>query len=162
MGVKFPRLARYSAEDEYCDYGGACSEFRSDNTGYGDPAQRYVIHELAQTVNFKPLTNRYTATAFALVLAAAVALLQGPSGPGSGGLTLWPLFGATNQLLAGLAFMVIVFYLLRRDKPIWFAFLPHGRYVDHACVGNAPSNVQSGDGVAFYRSISTFRVRCCR
>ena len=86
--------------------------------------QRYVIHELAQTVKFKPLTNRYIATAFALVLAAAVALLQGPSGPGSGGLTLWPLFGATNQLLAGLAFMVIVFYLLRRNKPIWFALLP--------------------------------------
>ena len=64
------------------------------------------------------------ATAFALVLAAAVALLQGSSGPGSGGMTLWPLFGATNQLLAGLAFMVIVFYLVRRNKPIWFAFLP--------------------------------------
>lgn len=86
--------------------------------------QRYVIHELAQTVNFKPLMNRYIATAFALILAAAVALLQGPRGPGSGGLTLWPLFGATNQLLAGLAFMVIVFYLIRRNKPIWFAFLP--------------------------------------
>ena len=86
--------------------------------------QRYVIHELAQTANIKPLTNRYIATAFALVLAAAVALLQGSGGPGSGGMTLWPLFGATNQLLAGLAFMVIVFYLVRRNKPIWFAFLP--------------------------------------
>jgi carbon starvation protein len=86
--------------------------------------QRYVIQELAETANFKPLTNRYVATAFALVLAAAVALLQGSGGPGSGGMTLWPLFGATNQLLAGLAFMVIVFYLVRRNKPIWFAFLP--------------------------------------
>ncbi len=86
--------------------------------------QRYVISELAQTANIKPLMNRYIATAFALVLAAVVALLQGPSGPGSGGMTLWPLFGATNQLLAGLAFMVIVFYLVRRNKPIWFAFLP--------------------------------------
>ena len=86
--------------------------------------QRYVIQELAQTAKFKPLTNRYLATALALILAAFVALLQGPSGPGSGGMTLWPLFGATNQLLAGLAFMVIVFYLVRRNKPIWFAFLP--------------------------------------
>ncbi len=86
--------------------------------------QRYVLQELAQTANIKPLMNRYIATAFALVLAAAVALLQGPGGPGSGGMTLWPLFGATNQLLAGLAFMVIVFYLVRRNKPIWFAFLP--------------------------------------
>jgi len=86
--------------------------------------QRYVIQELAQTANIKPLTNRYIATAFALILAAAVALFQGQGGPGSGGMTLWPLFGATNQLLAGLAFMVIVFYLVRRNKPIWFAFLP--------------------------------------
>lgn len=86
--------------------------------------QRYVIQEIAQTANIKPLTNRYIATAFALILAAAVALFQGKGGPGSGGMTLWPLFGATNQLLAGLAFMVIVFYLVRRNKPIWFAFLP--------------------------------------
>ena len=40
--------------------------------------QRYVIHELALTANIKPLQNRYIATAFALVFAAAVALLQGP------------------------------------------------------------------------------------
>ena len=43
---------------------------------------------------------------------------------GSGGFLLWPLFGATNQLLAGLAFMVTVFYLWRRKKPIWFAAIP--------------------------------------
>lgn len=43
---------------------------------------------------------------------------------GSGGMILWPLFGATNQLLAGLAFMVTVFYLWRRGKTIWFAAIP--------------------------------------
>ena len=43
---------------------------------------------------------------------------------GTGGLILWPLFGAINQLLAGLAFMVTVFYLWRRNKPIWFAAVP--------------------------------------
>lgn len=43
---------------------------------------------------------------------------------GSGGMILWPLFGATNQLLAGLAFMVTVFYLWRRGKPVWFAVIP--------------------------------------
>jgi hypothetical protein len=37
---------------------------------------------------------------------------------------LWPLFGATNQLLAGLAFMVVTFWLLRRGLPFWFASLP--------------------------------------
>lgn len=43
---------------------------------------------------------------------------------GKGGLLLWPLFGATNQLLAGLAFLVIAFYLWRRNTPVWFITLP--------------------------------------
>ena len=51
-------------------------------------------------------------------------MVPGPAGPGSGGLILWPLFGATNQLLAGLAFLVLVFFLLRRNLPVWFAALP--------------------------------------
>ena len=86
--------------------------------------QRYVIQELAQTMQIKPLTNRYVATALALFLGGVVALMPGPNGPGSGGLILWPLFGAVNQLLAGLAFMVTVFYLLRRNLPVWFAVIP--------------------------------------
>ena len=86
--------------------------------------QRYVIQELGQAMQIKPLANRYVATGFALFLGGVVALMPGPNGPGSGGLILWPLFGAVNQLLAGLAFMVMVFYLLRRNQPIWFAVIP--------------------------------------
>jgi len=86
--------------------------------------QRYVIQELASTFRVTLLTNKYAATALAVVLGGAVAMLPGAKGPGTGGLLLWPLFGATNQLLAGLAFMVIVFYLWRRNKPIWFAVVP--------------------------------------
>ena len=86
--------------------------------------QRYVIQEIGLSLKVKLLDNRYIATAVALVLGGIVAVLPGPKGPGSGGLILWPLFGATNQLLAGLAFMVIVFYLIRRNKPIWFAVVP--------------------------------------
>ncbi len=86
--------------------------------------QRYVIQELAQTMRIKPLTNRYVATGLALFLGGVVALMPGPNGPGSGGLILWPLFGAVNQLLAGLAFMVTVFYLLRRNQPIWVVAIP--------------------------------------
>jgi len=89
--------------------------------------QRYVIQELAATLNIKSLTNKYLATGFAVVLAGIVAMLpSAKGGPGTGGLILWPLFGATNQLLAGLAFMVTVFYLWRRGKPIWFAAIPMG------------------------------------
>lgn len=88
--------------------------------------QRYVIQELAATVHIKPLTNKYAATGLAVFLGGLVAMLpaSATSGPGSGGLILWPLFGATNQLLAGLAFMVIVFYLRRRNKPVIFALVP--------------------------------------
>src|SRR5690606_1711197 len=43
---------------------------------------------------------------------------------GQGGLILWPLFGATNQLLGGLSFLVIAFYLRRRGIPNWFLVVP--------------------------------------
>ncbi|MCH2131042.1 MAG: carbon starvation protein A [Pirellulaceae bacterium] len=87
--------------------------------------QRYVIQELAMSFRIRPLQNKFAATGLAVGLAMVMAMIPGPGGkPGTGGLNLWPLFGATNQLLAGLAFMVTVFYLWRRNKPIWFAFIP--------------------------------------
>ncbi len=92
--------------------------------------QRYVTQELATTLKIKPLTNKHTSTIFAVVIAAIIAGL--PVGnaawtwdtAGKGGLLLWPLFGATNQLLAGLAFMVIAFWMWRRKLPVWFVVIP--------------------------------------
>ena len=76
------------------------------------------------------LRNRHGATIFAIVLAGVIAALPAPGkawtlqSAGTGGLILWPLFGATNQLLGGLAFLVIAFYLWRRNKPTWFLAPP--------------------------------------
>ena len=105
--------------------------------------QRYVIQELAATLGgkvgesekppttpFALLQNKHGATIFAVIIATAMAAIpQGGaewslSNAGKGGLTLWPLFGATNQLLAGLSFMVIAFYLWRRGRAIWFIVIP--------------------------------------
>jgi carbon starvation protein len=87
--------------------------------------QRYVIQELGGTLKITPLKNMYVATIAAVVLGGTIAMLRGPNGTmGSGGMLLWPLFGATNQLLAGLAFMVTAFYLWRRNKPVWFVVIP--------------------------------------
>jgi carbon starvation protein len=86
--------------------------------------QRYVIQELGDSLGIAPLRGKYVATLVAVVSGGAVALVPGPAGPGSGGLILWPLFGATNQLLAGLALLVLVFYLIRRGLPVGFALVP--------------------------------------
>lgn len=101
--------------------------------------QRYVVQELAGAVGegaptlkpvMRPFQNAHGATLFAVLTAFALALLAKPGVPwswsvaGTGGLILWPLFGATNQLLGGLAFLVISFWLWRRGKPLWFAIVP--------------------------------------
>jgi len=76
------------------------------------------------------LTTTHGATFFAVASAFLLALFPAPGKAwawdtiGTGGLVLWPLFGATNQLLAGLALMVVAFWLLRRGLPSWLAALP--------------------------------------
>ncbi|MGD9417517.1 MAG: carbon starvation CstA family protein [Verrucomicrobiota bacterium JB025] len=88
--------------------------------------QRYVTQELAHATGLKPLANKHAATIFAVIIAGVIAALPGAPGkaPGTGGLILWPLFGATNQLLGGLAFLVILFWMWRRNLPVWFVALP--------------------------------------
>ncbi len=101
--------------------------------------QRYVIQELASTLKPRaeggsdPLAwfrNKHGATLLATVSAAFIAAIPPPglgwsvANAGQGGLILWPLFGATNQLLGGLSFLVITFYLWRRQTPIWFLVPP--------------------------------------
>ena len=83
--------------------------------------QRYAVQELATSLRFKPLAGLHGATSFAVLTAALLALIQGG---GSGGLILWPLFGATNQLLGGLALLVIAVYLARRGANSLIAALP--------------------------------------
>jgi carbon starvation protein len=101
--------------------------------------QRYVVQELASTVGtareglFTPLAwmrGKHGATTVAVLSAAFIAAIPPPgqtwalANAGQGGLILWPLFGATNQLLGGLSFLVIAFYLWRRGTPVWFIIVP--------------------------------------
>ncbi|MFV1963858.1 MAG: carbon starvation protein A [Pirellulaceae bacterium] len=94
---------------------------------------RYVIQELAAATRIRPFANKYAATGLAVVVGLSAAMIPAPKliagnpwweAVGTGGLILWPLFGATNQLLAGLAFLVVFFYLWRRGRPTWFVVLP--------------------------------------
>jgi carbon starvation protein len=100
--------------------------------------QRYIVQELANTVAPKTtgvdvlgwLRGKHGATIFAigtaLLLAAVPPVGQewSMANAGKGGLILWPIFGATNQLLGGLSFLVVTFYLWRRSVPIWFLVGP--------------------------------------
>ena len=103
--------------------------------------QRYVVQELSGTLLKKVsvslvtqplrwLTTTHGATLFAVITAFGLAMLPAPGKGwsletiGTGGLILWPLFGATNQLLAGLSLLVVSFYLRRRKLPTWIAALP--------------------------------------
>ncbi|MEO0965149.1 MAG: carbon starvation protein A [Planctomycetota bacterium] len=76
------------------------------------------------------LSNKYVATLIAVAVAFAMAAMPKPgldwtwATAGTGGMILWPMFGATNQLLGGLTFLVIGFWLWRRHKPVWFVVMP--------------------------------------
>lgn len=83
--------------------------------------QRYVVTELAAAYNLKGLATRHRATAFAV---SSAFLLAFYNGSGKGALTLWPLFGTVNQLLAGLALLVISIYLMKRKVSIWYTVPP--------------------------------------
>ena len=57
-----------------------------------------------------------------MLTAAFLAFYNGASGKGA--LTLWPLFGTINQLLAGLALLIITYYLRRKGKNYWLTLIP--------------------------------------
>ena len=83
--------------------------------------QRYVVSELASSHGLMPLAGRYASTFIAVITAVALAFY---SGNGKGALKLWPLFGTVNQLLAGLALLIITVYLAKKGKSIVFSGVP--------------------------------------
>ncbi|MCE7791003.1 carbon starvation protein A [Salipaludibacillus sp. CUR1] len=86
---------------------------------------RYIISELGQEYKIKPLTKMHVATSIAVVSSAALVLLpEGPQGFGSGGYVLWPLFGTSNQLLAGITLLLITLWLKRQGRNYLITLIP--------------------------------------
>ena len=78
---------------------------------------RYIIGELGVEYHAPALARRHVATSIAVGLTALlVTLPDGGRGFGSGGYLLWPLFGTSNQLLAGITLMLISLWLYRLGR----------------------------------------------
>jgi carbon starvation protein len=83
--------------------------------------QRLILAELADAYSLKPLTNRYVAGAIGTGTALVLAITQGG---GKGGLALWPLFGTTNQLVAGVTLLIVSIWLKRQGRPYIYTLVP--------------------------------------
>ncbi len=124
------RLQRYVVQELAATFAPRVSPTAMAAEAYDTEFERGVVKKGFSLNPIVWLTNTHGATLFAVTTAFVLALFPGPGKEwtwetiGTGGLMLWPLFGATNQLLAGLCFMVVSFWLLRRGLPTWFAVIP--------------------------------------
>jgi carbon starvation protein len=95
--------------------------FAATSLDTGARIQRYIISELASSYGFRPLANRYAAAGLGIGAALLLALTQAG---GRGGLVLWPLFGTTNQLVAGVTLLVVSVWLKRLGRPTVYTAVP--------------------------------------
>ena len=90
--------------------------------------QRFIITELGIVLRFKLLTNRYAAT-IAAIFPAILLVFVNVSLPSSTeakqvAWVLWPIFGASNQMLAALTLMVLTLYFWQKNKPVLALLIP--------------------------------------
>jgi len=88
--------------------------FAATTMDSGVRLQRYIIQEWGEMYNIGFLRGKTVATLTAVISSLALALSG--VGDGTGTIAIWPLFGATNQLLASLILLVISVILIRSKK----------------------------------------------
>jgi len=85
--------------------------------------QRYIIQEWGEIYNIPLFKKGVLATLVAVTCCLLLAFGAGGAS-GSGGLIIWPLFGSTNQILAGLTLLVISVMLMKYGRPARYTMLP--------------------------------------
>ncbi|MFC4249883.1 carbon starvation CstA family protein [Sinimarinibacterium flocculans] len=85
--------------------------------------QRYIIQEWGEIYRLPWLKNGIAATLVAVACCLLLAFGAGGAS-GSGGMIIWPLFGSTNQILAGMTLLVISVMLLKLGRPVRYTLLP--------------------------------------
>ncbi|MGC0249171.1 carbon starvation CstA family protein [Pseudactinotalea sp. Z1748] len=94
--------------------------FAATTMDTGVRLQRYVVQEAFTIANKKIGTILATV----IVLVFGLGLAFSISAEGAGGMIIWPLFGTTNQLLAGLTLSIITVMLLRKGRNPLPALIP--------------------------------------
>jgi len=85
--------------------------------------QRYIIQEWGEIYGIPLLKKGFAATLIAVTCCLLLAFGAGGAS-GSGGLTIWPLFGSTNQILAGMTLLVLSVMLIKLGRPARYTLLP--------------------------------------
>ena len=83
---------------------------------------RFMIKELGQAINTNILKNKYIGTLLAIIPAMMLLIIKVDGV--SLGKFLWPLFGASNQMLASLTLMIIAFYFQTKGRKVLFITIP--------------------------------------
>ena len=83
--------------------------------------QRYIISEVGDITKIKALKKPWVSAGLAVLSAFFLMMIEQG---GKGGLILWPLFGAANQMLAALTLIVVCAYLIKNKRPIGPFFIP--------------------------------------
>lgn len=97
--------------------------FAATTMDTGVRLQRYIIQEWGSIYDLPVLNNNILATVIAVGSCLLLAFGAGGAS-GSGGLTIWPLFGSTNQILAGLTLLVISVMLIKLGRPARYTLIP--------------------------------------
>lgn len=95
--------------------------FAATSLDTGARIQRLVISELGELYGVKFLSNRFIAGGLGIAAALVLAVTQGG---GQGGLALWPLFGTTNQLVAGVTLLIVSVWLKKLGRPVVYTLVP--------------------------------------
>jgi carbon starvation protein len=85
--------------------------------------QRYIFQEWGEIYSLNVLKKGWVATLFAV--GACLLLAFGAGGmDGRGGMIIWPLFGTTNQLMAGLTLLIVTVMLMRQKSSVKYTLIP--------------------------------------
>lgn len=78
---------------------------------------RYIVTETLGVKYGGLFSNKYFATGISVILSYIMCVANGYQ-------VIWPVFGASNQLIATLALFVISAWLFSKGKPKWYTLIP--------------------------------------